>query len=243
MKHLFITSSPTGPLDNSYIVDGLDYHNGFKDKIAELMFDGARGLIIAAYPNRYEGNDEMCDYFRNAFESTGKQFSTFDLTDDRYPMSKEAIESYDLIVLAGGHTPTQNAYFARINLRDKLKDFNGIIVGISAGSMNMADNVYFQPEEPGESGDWFKRDGIGLGLCDISICPHLQMIRNTILDGRFLVYDLIANDSKTREIIGLDDGSYIYGDGTHFTIYGRATLIKDGELKEICYDSKTLELK
>lgn len=242
MRHIFITSSPTGPLDNSYYVNGLDEKNDFKNKISNLMFDGLRGLIIAAYPQRHEGNDEMCDYFKGAFESTGKRFSTFDLCDDRYPFSKEDIESYDLIVLAGGHTPTQNEYFNQINLREKLKDFDGIIVGISAGSMNLSEDVYFQPEEPGESGDWFLREGKGLGLCNIRLTPHLQMIRNTILDNRSLVYDLICEDSKRFKILGLNDGSYVYvGSDLRQMIYGEAYTIENGIINKINEDGKVIE--
>lgn len=98
----------------------------------------------------------------------------------------------------------------------------------------MTDDVYFQPEEPGESGKWFKRDGKGLGLCNISICPHLQMIKNFSLDGYSLVYDPIRKDSINREIIGLDDGSYIYIDDKEACIYGSATLIKDGVFSTLC---------
>lgn len=34
-----------------------------------------------------------------------------------------------------------------------LKDYQGVILGISAGSMNSADVVYAQPEEEGEGID------------------------------------------------------------------------------------------
>lgn len=235
--HLFLTSSPTGPLDNSYFVDGIDGSNGFKQHLQALFFDGMRGLMFAAYPEDYVRNDEMVDYFAGAFSSLGKRFSTFDLCDYRYPFSKEEIESYDLIVLAGGHTPRQNAFFKEIGLREKLADYQGIVLGISAGSMNMADTVYFQPEEPGESAASFVRSGQGLGLCDISVVPHFQMIRHFNLDGWSLVYDLIRSDSYGRELLALNDGSYVYVDEQGRTIVnGAAWLLKDGEFKEFCKD-------
>lgn len=242
MKHIILTSSPTGPLDNSYYVDGLDSKNGFKDLMRSLLKDNDRGLIIAAYPDRYKENDEMCDYFRNAFQSVGIRFSTFDLCDSRYPFTSEMILSYDFICLAGGHTPTENKYFEDIELREKLVDFNGVILGMSAGSMNLADKVYFQPEEIGESSSDFKRDGMGLGLCNINIVPHFQMIKSINLDGYSLVYDLIKNDSYGRDLIAINDGTYIYGKDNNFLLFGEAYLIKDGNFTKISEDNQVIKL-
>jgi len=46
---------------------------------------------------------------------------------------------YDVVILAGGHAPTQNAFFHKIKLKELLKIFDGIVIGISAGTMNCAD--------------------------------------------------------------------------------------------------------
>lgn len=242
MRHCILTSSPTGPLDNSYTVNGLDHKNGFYELMKSLLKNGDRGLIIAAYPDRYAGNDEMCDYFRHAFETVGISFSTFDLMDDRYIFSKEDVNSYDFIVLAGGHTPKENDYFQRIDLKDKLKDFEGTVLGISAGSMNMADRVYFQPEEPGESGEWFNREGRGLALADVSIVPHLQMIRNVFVDGRSLVYDLIVKDSWGRNLLCMDDGTYIYKNETGTWLCGSSWWLHDGEFYRACEDNECVRI-
>ena len=129
-----------------------------------------------------------------------------------------------------------------MDLRDKLDDFDGVILGMSAGSMNLADKVYFQPEENGESNPDFIRDGIGLGLCNINIVPHFQMLHNTLLDGYSLVYDLIKNDSYGRCLIAIDDGTYIYGKDGEFNLYGKAYSIKDGNFTKICDDGYVIKL-
>ena len=51
-----------------------------------------------------------------------------DLYDYRYPLSKEKLLNYDVILLAGGHVPTQNHYFKEIDLKEKIKDFQGIVI-------------------------------------------------------------------------------------------------------------------
>ena len=37
--------------------------------------------------------------------------------------------------------PTQNAFFHKIRLPELLRDYGGVVLGISAGSMNMAATV------------------------------------------------------------------------------------------------------
>lgn len=49
---LFLTSSPTGPLDGSRLVDGLDAMNGFVEELAARWQGRARCLIVAASPGR-----------------------------------------------------------------------------------------------------------------------------------------------------------------------------------------------
>lgn len=69
-------------------------------------------------------------------------FSEFEVCDRRNERKLiETIGDYDVILLAGGHVLTQNAFFRRINLKNLIRDYKGIIIGISAGSMNCADIV------------------------------------------------------------------------------------------------------
>ena len=149
---IFLTSSPTGPLDGSRQVDGLDKKNHFVDQLRKYWKEHSRCCIIAASPDAYEQNDEMCDFFRETFLKEHFSIQCFDLIDRRYSdFTKDELQQYDVILLGGGHVPTQNQFFKDIQLREKIKDFDGIIIGISAGSMNSADIVYCQPEEDGEA--------------------------------------------------------------------------------------------
>ena len=55
--------------------------------------------------------------------------------------------------MCGGHLPTQNTFFNNIKLRDKIKKVHALIIGGSAGAMNLAENVYCIPELEGEALD------------------------------------------------------------------------------------------
>lgn len=241
---LFLTSSPTGPLDNSRPVDGLDEMNGFRERLGRYWPPYARCLMIAASPEEFDVNDEMQGFFAEALEKSGFSISEFDLWDVRTEdFSKEALFSYDVIFLGGGHVPTQNGFFKAIKLRQKMKDFPGIVIGISAGTMNSADVVYAQPELPGEATDpGYVRFFKGLGLTKRNILPHYQMVRDWELDGMRLYEDITYGDSYGNEFYALEDGSYLLAVDGKERIYGNAYLILDGRCYQICGEDEMVQL-
>ena len=60
---VFLTSSPTGPLDGSRKVVGLDKKNRFVDNLRKYWKKDAKNLMITATPDAYEQNDEMISFF------------------------------------------------------------------------------------------------------------------------------------------------------------------------------------
>lgn len=234
MRSVFLTSSPTGPLDGSRPVEGLDEMNDFVVNLKRIWKDDSRCLMITASPDCFEENDEMTAFFAQAVGKSGLSITAFDLWDSRTEdFSKVVLDSYDVIFLGGGHVPTQNAFFRRIGLREKIQDFDGIIIGISAGSMNSADIVYAQPELEGESVDEnYQRYLQGLNLTQTMILPHYQMVKDRILDGKRLYEDITYPDSVGKEFLILPDGSYLrIIDGVE-TVWGDAWRLKDGKLIE-----------
>ena len=108
-------------------------------------------------------------------------------------------------MLCGGHVPTQNHYFAQLGLPGLFHNYHGIVLGVSAGSMNAAHIVYAAPEEPGEAADpHYSRWMNGLGLTETRILPHYQFIRDHVLDGQ-KVEDIALADSKKRHFLALPE--------------------------------------
>lgn len=244
MRSIFLTSSPFGPLDNSYEVEGLDPKNSFPELVRERWREEARVLIISAFPENIPANIEMRDFMEQAMEISGLSLSAVDIWDDRTTeYSPEILHSYDVIYLGGGHVPTENAYFERIGLRDMIRDFEGIIIGISAGTMNAAENVYAQPEEPGEALDPdYQRFIPGLGLTDINILPHLQMIRGMELDGMKIIDEISLQDSFGHDFLAIPDGSFVLSEEGLETLYGEGFQIKDGQIRQICREGESILL-
>ncbi|MBR5344957.1 MAG: Type 1 glutamine amidotransferase-like domain-containing protein [Clostridia bacterium] len=197
--------------------------------------------MLAAYPDDHERNDAMAGDFAAAFEALGRPLSDMLMLDSR--MSRKAIASAiaesGVILLSGGHVPTQNAWFRRIGLKNALADYQGIVMGISAGSMNSCGSVYAQPEEPGEAVDPdYKRFIPGLGLTDVMILPHYQMVKDDILDGMRLFEDISIPDSAGRVFYAIPDGSYVLQEYGHATMYGEAWRIADGVMEPWCGDGE-----
>ena len=240
---LFLTSSPTGPLDGSRPVDGLDPLNGFAQALADRWPGEARCLMVAADPLGGGENDGMADFFAGALARSGLSCAAFHLWDARTPPEALTLAGYDVLWLGGGHVPTQNAFFRAIGLGAKLADFPGVVVGVSAGSMNAARRVYAQPELPGEAADpGYVRWLDGLGLTEWNILPHLQLVRENWLDGRRLIDDITCGDSFGHTFLAIPDGSYLHQADGRATLWGEGWRIADGGMEKICDEGGHLAL-
>lgn len=213
------------------------------EKVFAGVGSGARVLMICANPEDHEKNDSLLYCFRQALPMSGLPVASVDMCDDRNTQITNEISQMDVIILTGGHVPTQNMFFRKIGLKEKLGSFGGLLLAWSAGSMNCAGMVYAGPELPGEASDpGFLRWIPGLGLTDINIFPHFSQLRDEVIDGFRMVDDIAFADSRTHEIIALNDGSFIVIDNGEQTLYGEAYRIRNGKLKKICENGESLEI-
>ena len=235
---VFLTSSPCCPCEQ----EGIDIpcqwneENEFVKNLSDGWNENSQCLIISADPENYEMNDEMCDTFGMAFEYAGLSLADIAVCDSRNAQDIQwLIQESDILILGGGHVPTQNAFFRELGLKELLCGFSGIVMGISAGSMNCARIVYAQPELEGESEDpEYQRYMEGLGLTELMILPHYQEVREHMLDGKQIIEDITCPDSMGNRFYALVDGSYVLCEDDNTTIYGEAYLIQDGEITQIC---------
>ena len=237
---VFLTSSPTGPLDNSRPVDGVDRMNGFLVHLKKYWKENAKCLIISAFPSDDVANDDMQVGMADAMRRSGLSVDIFDVWDDRTTdYSAEKLCTYDIVFLGGGHVPTENEFFHRIDLRSKMKKYDGVVIGISAGTMNAADVVYVQPELPGEAVDvTFKRDAVGLGLTKTNILPHYRMVKDWTLDGMRLFEEITYSDSWGKEFLALCDGSYLFIENERELVVGEAYKISNSVKEQVCWEGQ-----
>ena len=227
--------------NGSRVATQLSTENGLLDRLQKRWKDNSKVLIISADPDDIEINDSILNIFAAAFPMSGLSVGQMDICDNRNEKLVDEITRYDVIILSGGHVPTQNRFFERIRLKEYIRKFDGILIGISAGTMNSADVVYAQPELEGESIDkGYERFLSGLGITELMVLPHYQDIKDNILDGKRLFEDITYPDSFDREFYALEDGSYLVIENQTATLFGTAYLIKDGDIKQICEKDKCI---
>ncbi|MGM9548377.1 MAG: dipeptidase E [Faecousia sp.] len=237
---LFITSSP--------FVEGADRAvlsnaNGFIDRIREALPPFCRCLFVCSDPERHDLTCRFGTDIVSAFGDAGMYFSRYAVLDGWSAGEAEAlVAESDFIVLAGGHVPTQNAFFRDVRLRELLEGYEGVVMGISAGSMNCAETVYVQPEEAGESDPDFRRFVPGLALTDVNVLPHYQKVKDTMLDGLRLFEDITYADSMGNTFFAIPDGSYFYQDDRQLLLFGESYILRDGVLEPLTNDGEVLDM-
>lgn len=232
---LFLTSSPT----LGWAGD-LNPDNGFLDSLREAMPQPINCVMISSFPDDKEITDRMAWELREAFDHANLSFNHYEVLDRRtQPQAARMIREANFIILCGGHVPTENAFFRDINLRLKLKKFNGVLLTISAGSMNCAEVVYSSPELEGEAIDPnYKLYFQGLGLTNVNILPHFQTLRGAMLDGMRLIDDIIASHSYGHPIYCLHDGAYFLIADDRTELRGQAYRLLNGKLRLVCHHNQ-----
>lgn len=215
--------------------DALNPANGFLDRLRAVVPTICNAVFICSDPDEYARTDRFAGSVKKSFADAGFCLEPFHVLDRRNQQDAALLVRHaELVILAGGHVPTQNRFFSQIKLKELLHRFDGVLVGISAGSMNCAQVVYAHPELDGEAVDpTYQKYLPGLGLTRQMILPHYQMIKDDVLDGLRVMEDIAYPDSRGKSFLILVDGSYLHlHDGVE-ELYGEAYSLADGVLSQV----------
>ncbi len=247
---LFLTSSfvKYQPM-NEYVPNPLDESNHFGNNLRKYWVPNAHFLIFASDPSDETLANHLTIEMQHAFSMAGFSISEIRCFNyqfiENYRLQndcssedvanealKEALQWADVFFLSGGHAPTENAFMKECGLKSLLHDnkvFDGIFIGLSAGTVNAADNVYLIPELPGESIDpEFVRFTDGLGFTNINVVPHIEYEQTVTLDDQKLIDDIVASDSFGREIYLIPDGSYFMIRNGITEFFGEGIIMTNG---------------
>lgn len=203
----------------------------------------AKCLLVSGSPENLEKSKVMKEVYFKSFIMSGLSLNRMDIWDISNQNEVNDISEYDIILLAGGHVPSQNNFIKEIKLKEKLVGYKGIILGVSAGSMNAANMVYALPEYDGESiNPNYVRFPEGLGLTEIKIIPHYCEVLASFVDGKRALADIAVSDSFGKKFYGIQNGSYIRIKDGKQILYGEAFLIQDGTIRQICENEKEILL-
>lgn len=220
---LVITSKETNGVKTACPIENKNILRELKDvkTINHLLF-------VCSNPTVFDKTDLYAPLTKEAFELSGIKVNAMTILDSRTDKDmSELVKKSDVIFLAGGVTPMQMEYFNSINLKAELHKYNDkIIIGQSAGAMNLAKTVYNSPEIY-EMQDTTTTYYEGLGFSDINIEPHFD------INEKEYIIKILLPDSKVRPFIALDNNGFIVRDDLGTRLYGDAYAFYNGVVKKI----------
>ena len=233
MKKVFLTSDMgcIRKTNDGYEINDIDNSNGIVDEIKSNLGGFDTFVFIGSNPKNYEKNDEFGNMIFESFKNSGLNFNNLIVIDNRYEDNVAAvIKNSNLIFLGGNNILEQMKFFEFINLRDILLNYEGVIIGQGAGSVNLASLVVCIPDTVDDMGDDFTCRG--LEKTPLNIYPHFKLMISNEFDQ--VSRDSLLEITKMYPIYALCDGSHIFDDGVNVIISGESYYISNGIVEKIC---------
>ena len=159
-----------------YYCSGFDIHNAFGHGLGEMfkreLTDTKSIIFIPGGADKIEkAINKNIPVFIEHFKNVGIQFEhvgviTPDLSKQE---AGELIRNADFVMLMGGNPFKQKELCIKLDLLRELQNYNGVMLGYSAGAMLMSKYIIITPCSE-EYLDFQIEEG--LNLDDISIYPH-----------------------------------------------------------------------
>ena len=175
-------------------------------------------VVVASDPAGFEITDFYANLLFQSLRLSGLVFKTETVFDNRNKdQANEIFANADLIFLAGGRVDVQNEFFKKVEIKKLLQNSSALIVGGSAGAMNLCETALSFP--------YFIK---GLGFCDKLIVPHFDGVNKSYKRDNKDEYDSLMILSRDRELIGIDENSYLLVVDKDIKPFGNIFRIKNG---------------
>ena len=212
------------------LLSGPDKTKYFNDEVSNVIKRMVKKpinmVVIPADPNNFAKNDKQ--FYGN--ESVIGVFKTFKkifpnlnivLLDNRVSQTNgiNYLEKSNIIYLLGGNPFIQLEYLQKTKYSDIIQHTSALVMGVSAGAMNLAVNSYYSKDEDYPESIIYK----GLGLTNITIDPHFD------INNLEQVNEIKAN-SKIIKIIGLPNDSAIVISDNNIVFIGKVYIFENGIL-------------
>jgi peptidase E len=211
-----------------YLFSNFDNNDGFTDDIAKNikmdLVEYESLVFISSSPSGYDTSDFYLNINKNWFNNIGLYFNNYYLLDNRIENNKaiDIIQNSSCIFLMGGTTREQIKYIKDNYFIEPLQNHNGVIIGISAGAINLAvKTISFGYSENMDETIVYN----GIGLTEKIIYPHFDIYGKEI--------DEIKNYSKNYDIYGLCDYAAIIEKANGIKMIGDIYKIKNKEIEKI----------
>lgn len=202
----------------STFLDGI--HREISTRLVELIQKRTCFAFIASnFEKDFEKTDRYFSYFLKMFEDISIIFDKAYTIDGRRSLQEmqDIVKRSDVVWLAGGDSPAQMEYLKKYGLDHIIKNHNGVIIGMSAGAINLGKTSICTIS----SGHNIQMVYSGLGCVNISVEPHF-CLENDCRE--------ILELSKNNLIYGLCDESMIVCDDNKIEYYGKIFKIQNQKI-------------
>lgn len=165
-----------GDILTRYYCSGFDVNNAFGYRLGEMfrreLTDRKSIVFVPGGAEKIEkAGKKHIPAFIEHFKNVGIQFDNSELItpDLSEREAKNMIKKASLVMLMGGNPFKQKELCEKLGLLKELQDYEGVMVGFSAGAMLMSKYIIITPCS--EEYPDFQIDA-GLNLDNISIYPH-----------------------------------------------------------------------
>ena len=241
MSNIFLTSDigAQKKINGQKITCPTDNTFGLVDQIKSVLQQG-KFIFIASDENNHEKNDLFAENVFKSLTMAGVEFNDKVVVDGRNAKNFETLlKKSSFVFLAGGYPISQIDFIKKYDIDSCLKKFEGVVLGQSAGAMNLAKLVYNYPEELDEIGD--EKFWEGIGLSNITIIPHFDLKAGNVgVEDIDLINDYFLPDSCKCPLYGVPNGSHVWIKEGKPEFYGKNYLIENGKISTL---KKTVDLE
>ena len=202
------------------LFSGFPTHH-FTLKIAETLKEELRIrknlVFVTCFPEKHQVNDEDSTGMHTMFVEYNLGFENYAVIDDRMTIdqAQKLINEANCIFLMGGDSVMQMQFIHDIGIYDAIRASNAVILGVSAGSMNMGKHPFdfWESLMPYE----------GLGFVDLTVKCHYETLDDAMINT-------VMQVSMKQPIIAMEDESAIYITADGITSTGKIYQIKKGKI-------------
>lgn len=176
-------------------------------------------VFVSAWPSEHARNDEDAAGMHAMFECCGMAFRRYSVIDKRTSPEEAArhIAEASCIFLMGGHATQQYQLICEKGIREAIRSSKAVILGVSAGSINMAKRALDIWESPVPYE--------GLSLVDITVKAHITQ------DDQSMLHTLTQiSEAQGLSICAMEDESAIFVQQGQVTYIGRIYWISKGKI-------------
>lgn len=205
------------------------FNDFFPEKLSEQLqediTDRKSLVMVSSDPLRDDADGTV---ERSWLDQAGIEFDEYQLID--YRVQKEdaqtLIQKASVIFLLGGDTLKQNAFLADYELAEWIKESNAIVIGASAGAINMSakwvcSKSFGYPVETSSLYD-------GIDLDKFSVLSHFDLENNMALVQREL-----SSLSEEMKVYTSNKDCAVRTQGDKIDILGTVYLISHGEIQKL----------